>query len=80
MYVRTGPRAANSTDSHVQARTAPQNRRQQRNSHWITGTGNGTGTAQAENSRVHGMLRHTTGMAHLIHPLWALMHLPYASH
>jgi hypothetical protein len=28
MYVRAGSRAANSTDSHVQARTVPQNRRQ----------------------------------------------------
>jgi hypothetical protein len=29
MYVRASSHTANSTDSHVQARTAPQNRRQQ---------------------------------------------------
>jgi hypothetical protein len=42
MYVRAGSRAANSTDSHVQARTAPQNRRQKHLQRQVSAAGKTT--------------------------------------
>ncbi len=45
MYVRAGPFTADPADSHVQARTAPQTRRQKHLGAGFTGTGNdGAGT------------------------------------
>jgi len=62
--VRRAIRVADPADSHVQARTAPQNRRQKHLTAGFTGTGNDdAGTTQPETFRTPTMLKHTTGTA-----------------
>jgi hypothetical protein len=68
MYVRVGPFTADPTDSHVQARTAPQTRRQKHLGAGFTSTGNDSAGPPAISSRALGMLRHTTGIAGPMHP------------
>jgi hypothetical protein len=69
MYVPAGSRAANSTDSYVQARTAPRNRRQKPlNRRMHRRRKDGSRTTYPETSPTPGMLKHTTGLPHPIHP------------
>ena len=69
-YVRAGTCAANSTDSHVQARTAPQTAGRSASATGLTGTGNDDAKkTQPDPSRALWVLERTTGIPHPIHPL-----------
>jgi len=68
MYVRVGPFTADPTDSYVQARTAPQTRRQKHLGAGFTSTGNDGAETPSQIFPRTRVLRHTTGIAGPMHP------------
>lgn|SRR5271157_1309553 len=67
MYVPIGSPAANSTDSRVQARTAPETAGRSTAATWLTNTGKEDAVPLSQIVARPWFLKHTTGVARPVH-------------